>query len=218
MPINPFVCQFENLPRSLPIFPLSGAVVMPGGELPLNIFEPRYLNMVQDAMASHRMFGMVQPLGGDHPEPEPVHGVGCAGRITSYRETGDGRILLVLSGVCRFDLVSELPTIRGYRIVVPDWSRFAGDYAEPASVAEGDARLMMTTLQQFLQQKELTADWDQLRRIQPAHLVDSLVSMLPLGETEKQALLETVPISDRLQLFTRLLQGDLHGQCSGLIN
>jgi Lon protease-like protein len=85
-------------------------------------------------------------------------------------------------------------------------------------VAEADARMMMTTLEQFLQEKELTADWDQLRRIQPAHLIDSLVSMLPLSETEKQALLETVQISDRLQLFTRVLQGGLHGQRSGLIN
>jgi len=215
MPVNPFVCEFDGLPQTLPVFPLSGAVVMPGGELPLNIFEPRYLNMVADAMASHRMFGMVQPLPGRQPDPEPLHRTGCAGRITSYRETSDGRILLVLSGVCRFDIQQELRTIRGYRLVVPDWSRFAADYGEPDTVDEADEITLVSVLREYLLQKELNADWEQLRRIRPAHLIDSLVSMLPLEDADKQLLLESVSLAERMRQFSAILAATLPSDLQG---
>ena len=106
---SPFVASFEDLPNSLPIFPLPGAVLMPHAELPLNIFEPRYLNMINDAIGSHRMIGMIQPDAGAG-DGEAICQVGCAGRITQFRESRDGRYELVLSGVCRFEVTQELPT------------------------------------------------------------------------------------------------------------
>ena len=117
-----------QLPDVLPVFPLANAVVLPGGYLPLNIFEPRYLNMVQDAMEGHRLVGMVQPRD-DSTKPE-LYQVGCAGRVTRYYETQDGRLEIVLSGLCRFRIGEELSTTRGYRLIKPDWSEFEIDYAD----------------------------------------------------------------------------------------
>ena len=113
-----FQPTFESLPAVLPVFPLDNVIIMPGAVLPLNIFEPRYLNMVADAMGSHRMFGMLQPDPSRADQPGAVFRTGCGGRITSYRETADGRIELVLTGLCRFSIREELPGIRGYRLFV----------------------------------------------------------------------------------------------------
>ena len=114
MTYTPFLAEFDRLPGTLPVFPLPDAVVMPGSDLPLNIFEPRYLNMVADAMGSHRMFGMLQPDASRPDQPEAVYCTGCAGRITTYQETPDGRIELILTGVCRFNIHQELAGTRGY--------------------------------------------------------------------------------------------------------
>ena len=122
---NPFTLPFERLPASIPVFPFTGAVVMPGVQLPLNIFEARYLNMVEDALAQHRIFAMVQSDPGSGRDGEAVFQTGCAGRISSFSETDDGRFLIILLGVCRFDIREELPTVRGYRRVIADWQRFA---------------------------------------------------------------------------------------------
>jgi len=126
---NPFFPKFSDLPTELPIFPLAGAVVMPGVQLPLNIFEPRYLSMVFDALAGDHLIGMVQPLSettfDDTPE---IHKVGCGGRITSYSETSDGRIVMVLTGVSRFEVRTELAPRHGYRRVKASWERFAIDF------------------------------------------------------------------------------------------
>src|SRR6202045_2744141 len=115
------------LPTMLPIFPLTGVLLLPRGRLPLNIFEPRYLAMTRDALAGERVIGMVQPsdprVGGNNP---PVYPTGCAGRITSYSETDDGRFLIALTGISRFRIREELPLLEGYRRVVPEWSEFAG--------------------------------------------------------------------------------------------
>ena len=126
---SPFIPKFSELPEELPLFPLAGAVVMPGIQLPLNIFEPRYLNMVQDALAADHLIGMIQPESETLEDAKPrIHRVGCAGRITSYSETSDGRIVLVITGVCRFDVLAELEMRRGYRRVKPAWERYAIDY------------------------------------------------------------------------------------------
>ena len=121
MSTNPFVTPFDLLPNILPIFPLPSAIVMPGVELPLNIFEPRYLNMINDAIESHRIIGMIQPDPNGEGE-DAVCRTGCAGRITQFREASDCRIEMVLTGVCRFDVGQELSTTRGYRLIVPDLS------------------------------------------------------------------------------------------------
>lgn len=205
---SPFVVPFEQLPGTLPIFPLPGAIVMPGSELPLNIFEPRYLNMVSDSLSTHRMIGMIQP------KPNARYGrglcrTGCAGRISQYRETADGRIEIVLSGVCRYDLGEELPTTRGYRLIVPDWSRFRDDYAEHERLLRDQQARLIRTLKRYFEAKQLQTDWNMLERLSTVGLVNSLSMALPLSEQYKQALLETVDPGERLNTFTQMLDSEL---------
>jgi uncharacterized protein len=206
---NPFIVPYEQLPRTLPIFPLSGSIVLPGSELPLNIFEPRYLNMVRDALSTHRMIGMIQPdvLAGD--ETALCH-TGCAGRITQYRETSDGRIEMVLSGVCRYDRGEELPTTRGYRLIVPNWSRFSIDYADHEGLLGGEHDRLIRTLKSYSRVKGLEADWTMLERLPTVRLMNSLSMALPFSEHNKQVLLETVEPAERLFTFTSLLESELH--------
>ena len=124
---NAFSTRYDDLPDELPLFPLTGAVLLPNGQLPLNIFEPRYLNMVLDALAGPRLIGMVQPLPGMESDLPELHLTGCAGRVVSFNESRDDRLLIVLGGVCRFDIVKELDIRRGYRQSVVSWERFAHD-------------------------------------------------------------------------------------------
>jgi Lon protease-like protein len=205
---SPFIVPYHQLPETLPVFPLPGAVLMPGRELPLNIFEPRYLNMVNDALSTQRMIGMIQPDETAGRESALCQ-TGCAGRITQYRETSDGRIEMVLSGVCRYDVGEELPTTRGYRLIVPDWSRFADDYADHESSLRGEHDRLIGALKRYFQLKGLQADWSVLERLTTVRLMDSLSMALPLGERDKQTLLEIVGAADRLHAFIALLDGEL---------
>ena len=208
MNINPFIVPFDSLPDTLPIFPLAGAIVMPGGELPLNIFETRYLNMVSDVLGSHRMFGMIQPdpnAKGD----AVLYQTGCAGRITEYRETNDGRIEMLLTGVCRFDLGQELPTTRGYRLVKPLWSRFSNDYTDHEVMLSSAEDLLMLTLKAYLQYKNLNVDWAMLERLSTSRLLSSMCMALPLSEADKQVLLETSHPAERLNTFIAILDSEL---------
>jgi Lon protease-like protein len=208
MSYSPFIVPYDQLPETLPLFPLPGAIVMPGSELPLNIFEPRYLNMVSDALSTHRMIGMVQP------DPNAVDATalchtGCAGRITGYRETSDGRIEMVLSGVCRYDLGEELATTRGYRLIVPNWSRFSNDYKDQEGPLCSARDHLIRTLKRYFEAEELDADWSILERLSTLRLINSLSMALPLSEKDKQALLETVEPADRLNNFMSLLSSGL---------
>ena len=204
MNYNPFIVPYDRLPETLPVFPLPGAIVMPGSELPLNIFEPRYLNMVSDALSTHRMIGMIQPDPNARDETELCH-TGCAGRITQYRETNDGRIEMVLSGVCRYDLGEELPTTRGYRLIVPDWSRFSDDYADHEDLLRGERDRLIRTLKRYSKLKRLQADWDMIERLSTVKLMNSLSMALPLSGQDKQVLLETIKPVERLYVFTSML-------------
>lgn len=207
MSTSPFITPFASLPETLPIFPLPGAVVLPGAELPLNIFEPRYLNMINDALGSHRMIGMIQPdpIATDETV---LYRTGCAGRITQYRETDDCRIELVLTGVCRFDLVDELSTTRGYRLIVPDWSRFSEDYADQGGLLEDRHAQLLATLRGFFDVKGFETDMEMLERLPVMRLVDSLTMALPFDIGEKQMLLETVDAETRLANFIGLIEGE----------
>jgi uncharacterized protein len=214
---NPFEPGFEQLPDTLPIFPLSGVLLLPGGKLPLNVFEPRYLAMVFDALAGHRMIGMVQPLqpGGfagdglptDDGSPK-VHRIGCAGRITSFNETEDGRLLLALSGVCRFEIVRELDLAHGgYRRVSSVFSPYRADLddTDPMPV-ELDRERLMAALAAFFRSRKLSTDWDAVKQAADANLVTSLSMVLPFGPTEKQALLEATDTSARAKLLVGFLE------------
>lgn len=208
MTASPFIVPYDQLPETLPIFPLSGAIVMPGNELPLNIFEPRYLNMVNDTLSTHRMIGMIQPVP-DGKDESGLCRTGCAGRITQYRETSDGRIEMVLSGVCRFDLGQELPTTRGYRLIIPDWSRFSDDYEDRENELRNQHDFLTRTLRRYFEIKKLEVDWSVLERLPTVKLMNSLSMALPLSNQDKQVLLETVEPADRLYAFTALLGGEL---------
>ena len=202
-----FVPTFEALPSSMPIFPLPGAVLMPHAELPLNIFEPRYLNMVDDVLGSHRMIGMIQPdaeVEGD----KALCQVGCAGRITQLRETMDGRYGIVLSGVCRFEVSQELSTTRGYRLVAPNWSRFACDYENPQDSLQSEVPQLMISLEQYLRAHEMEADLTSFQEMPVLNLVDALCMALPFSQQEKQMLLESVEPEKRLTNFMTLIYQD----------
>jgi len=202
---SPFFPKFCDLPAELPIFPLAGAVVMPGVQLPLNIFEPRYLNMVQDAVAADHLVGMIQPAAdAELDEAPPIQGVGCAGRITSYSETNDGRIVLVLTGVCRFDVRGELDMRRGYRRVTPAWERFAIDFHEDeSSLANRDA--FLTSLKAYASLRGVEIPWDDIEKMGDPDLTNLLCAHLPLEAEDKQALVETLDLRDRGELMRGLM-------------
>jgi hypothetical protein len=198
---NPFIPGYQQLPATLPVFPLSGAVVMPGAQLPLNIFEPRYLSMVQDALASHHLIGMIQPDASVQSKTPRLHTTGCAARITFYNETADGRIEIILTGVCRFDILRELESDRGYRLVIPGWKRFRSDYEFNLPAAEDKRSSMFATLDRFLHFNELQTDIDQLKKLTAPQLVNVLTTALPLSHVDKQSILNTVSFDDRFQLL-----------------
>jgi Lon protease-like protein len=195
-------------PESLPIFPLGGALLLPRAKLPLNIFEPRYLNMVEDALAGLRTIGMVQPRHAyGHPVPDdaPLFEVGCAGRITSFSETGDGRYLITLTGISRFVVVRELEMMRGYRRVAADYGRFADDLNEETGKIAGRGRLL-STVRAFFAKSGMEADWPALEAVPDDTLVSALAMVCPLEPTEKQALLECPGLAERGEFLLNLLE------------
>jgi len=214
--INPFEPSFEQLPDTLPIFPLSGVLLLPGGRMPLNIFEPRYLAMVSDALAGHRLIGMIQPVqpGGSFGDglptgdgPPKVHRMGCAGRIVSYNETEDGRLLLTLAGICRFDVARELePAHGGYRRVSAVFAPHRADLDHEDELVTVDRERMMAALAGFFRARSLSTDWEAVKQADDRNLITSLSMVLPLGPTEKQALLEAVDTTDRAKLLIAFLE------------
>jgi Lon protease-like protein len=207
---NPFTLPFERLPPTLPIFPLPNAVVMPGCQLPLNIFEPRYHNMVFDALAAERLIGMVQPDPLAEGEA-PVYRTGTAGRIMSFNETPDGRLLIVLTGVCRFDIVEEIPTTRGYRRALADWSRFRCDYELPGDGPAYDRARLMALLKEYFQRKGFETNWTAVEQMPAPLLVNVLTGQLPFDAPERQALVEAVSPEERAAKLINLLEFDVVG-------
>ncbi len=194
-----------RLPPELPVFPLTGVLLLPRGRLPLNIFEPRYLAMFDDALAGERLIGMIQPSGSPSGGQSPaLFTVGCAGRITSFNETGDGRYLVALDGVARFKVSEELPLHRGYRRVVPDWTPFAADLSEEDCTI--DRSRLIDLLQAYFRQQQLSANWDAIGQAPDERLLTSLAMICPFEPPEKQALLEAGCLSDRARLMMSLLE------------
>ena len=200
-------------------------LLLPGGKLPLNIFEPRYLAMIFDALAGHRMIGMVQPMqpGGfagdglptDDGRPK-VHKVGCAGRIVSFNETEDGRLLLALCGVCRFEIGRELELAQGgYRRVSSLFSPYRADLDHADELVELDRERLMAALAAFFRGRNLSTDWDAVKQAADGNLVTSLSMVLPFGPAEKQALLEAADTTARAKLLVAFLEMGAFGQPSG---
>jgi hypothetical protein len=207
---SPFDPGFDELPGRLPIFPLTGVLLLPRGRLPLNIFEKRYLAMTADALKADRFIGMVQPQDGAGDAGEPaVYRTGCAGRMTSFGETDDGRYLITLTGVARFDIAGELPRERPYRQVVPDWQPYRGDL-EPAD-APLDRPRLLAALKPFLERHRIAADWPAVEATPDERLVTTIAMVAPFQPSEKQALLEARDLGERARLLTALVEMAAHG-------
>lgn len=199
---------FDDLPQVLPIFPLGGVLLLPGGRLPLNIFEPRYLSMFDDALASNRLIGMVQPVeDGNSGEVPKVYETGCAGRITSFNETDDGRYLVTLSGLIRFDVVRELPS-DSYRRVEPDFTRFRDDMDEDTAAI--DRERLVKVLGAYFEANAIEGDWEAIEETGDERLVTSLAMICPLGAPEKQALLEAMSLTERAETLTAIMEMATH--------
>lgn len=196
-----------DLPQVIPVFPLSGVILLPRGQLPLNIFEPRYLNMVDDAMAGDRIIGLVQPVGGTpaHPGLSPV---GCAGRITSFAETSDGRYLITLTGVSRFRIAAELPSKAPYRQVRAAFEAYEADLSTPPEEPDFDRDGFLDALRVYMDHRALDIDWDTAGSAPMEALVNSLSMALPFEPAEKQALLEAPGLLPRAEALTALMRID----------
>jgi uncharacterized protein len=194
------------LPAELPVFPLEGAVLFPHGHLPLHVFEPRYRNLVDEALKTGRVFGMVQPRGEiTHPAPDdvPLFETGCAGRIVSFSETEDGRFLVTLKGLCRFRVVRELPMLKGFRRVQPEYEVFRLDLRDFSD--EGlDKKAIIRAARAYLEHKGIACDWDAAQSAPAPSLVTTFAMTCPFEPREKQALLETADLAARASLLISL--------------
>ena len=201
----------DDLPATIPIFPLAGVLLLPGGRLPLNIFEPRYLEMTEDAMASHRVIGMIQPADPYCRDFEPAtYETGCAGQITEFEETADNRILITLTGLCRFDVVQELPHEEvSYRRVSARYQAYTCDLIRDNAIAL-DRECLIAALRKFFDARGMSADWPAIDELSNEDLMTSLAMACPFGPSEKQALLECRETKERRAMFQALLEMAAH--------
>ncbi|MDX2225231.1 MAG: LON peptidase substrate-binding domain-containing protein [Rhodospirillaceae bacterium] len=215
---SPVETRYEDLPDELAVFPLPGALLLPTGRLPLNIFEPRYLNMTLDALKTGRMFGMIQPevdKAGRGRDPAsnvialsnepPLYSVGCVGRIVSFEETDDGRILVALKGLIRFRVGAELEGRKGYRRVRPIYDAFKADL-EPPPKLEFDRDGLIERLKPYLDAQGMKINLDVIKNLSDSTLVTSLCMICPFDPREKQALLECAGLTERAETLMTLLQ------------
>ena len=197
---------FENLPRVIPIFPLAGTLLLPGGQIPLHIFEPRYRDMVRDAAETTRVIGMIQPRDPeDTAEAPKLYPIGCIGRLTAFRETEDGRYFITLQGICRFGVVEEIETDTLYRQVLAAYAKYRSDM-QPTEDPEVDRNKLMPALRQFLEAYQVDVDWETLEKVQDESLVRSLAMTCPFEPSEKQAILEAATLGERSRLVTSLIE------------
>jgi Lon protease-like protein len=224
----PTSTRYEDLPCELSVFPLTGVVLLPGGRLPLNIFAPRYLNLTLDALSAGRMFGMIQPdydalgpLAADDDDDEeqdddttlgllvdddpPLYRTGCIGRIVSFEETEDGRLLIALRGLSRFHMLEELDGVKGYRRVRADYSPFVADM-DPPQDFDLDRDTLLDALRPYVDVQGLRLKVDIIKGLSNHTLVSSLCMICPFDPREKQALLESITVADRAAMLLALLQ------------
>lgn len=203
---------FEDLPGEFAVFPLTGALLLPQGRLPLNIFEPRYLAMTLDALAEGRMFGMIQPnpVEPAGPNGPGLYRIGCLGRLSSFSETEDGRLLITLTGIIRFRIATELAMRRGYRRVRANFTGFAEDLDLDARPALDRERLERT-LRAYFRAKGIDANWQAVKETPDAALVTTLCMICPFDPREKQALLEAATLDERAAMLLTLIEMGAHG-------
>jgi uncharacterized protein len=219
MPINAPYKGPEDLPGVIAVFPLPGALLLPRGQMPLNIFEPRYLAMVDDALRSgSRLIGMIQPdpahPGPDKTKPQLFH-VGCVGRITQLAESGDGRYLIELTGIARFRLEEELAIGTPYRQCRVNYHPFTADFVARKGEEDVDRKALLRTLADFLKANNLKADWEGIENAPNEALVNALAMMSPYGTAEKQALLEAPDLKTRAEILIAVTEIELAKGKSG---
>jgi hypothetical protein len=209
--------SLKDLPRRLPVFPLPGALLLPRSQLPLNIFEPRYLQMVADAMSGERLIGMIQPEDdqSDLLGRPDLCKVGCAGRITSYAETPDSRILVQLTGIARFRVTTELVTVTPYRQVEADFEPYLDDLEEDRGEEQVDRQGLLRAFRDYLDANGLKADWDQVKTASNEVLVNTLSLLAPYSARDKQALLEAQDLKTRADVLVALTEMALARQTGG---
>lgn len=203
----------EGIPEIFPVFPLTGAVLFPGGRLPLNIFECRYRAMVDDALGAGRMFGMVQPdcKAPATPSGPAIHRLGCLGRISAFSETDDGRYLITLTGLVRFHVIEEAEMRRGYRRVHGDVAPFREDFAAPSEAdCPFDRERLLDALGRYFLAAGVEANWDAIDEISDAALIITLCMACPFSTIEKQALLEAGTAAERAAALLALLEINAH--------
>jgi Lon protease-like protein len=200
--------RLDQIPSEFAVFPLTGALLLPRGKLPLNIFEPRYLAMTEDSLGHRRMFAMIQPdpNANQTANGPGLYSVGCLGRLSSFSETDDGRFLITLTGLLRFRVAEELPMVRGYRRVRGDFSAFTGDLSVDAEPPGIDREVLLASLRAFFARRGVEANWDAIRRMPDDALVVTLSMACPFEPAEKQALLEAATEQDRGSILLALLQ------------
>ncbi|WP_445219003.1 LON peptidase substrate-binding domain-containing protein [Bradyrhizobium sp. Pa8] len=213
MPINIEYRGPADLPEIIPVFPLPGALLLPRGQMPLNIFEPRYLSMVDDSLRDgHRLIGMIQPDVAHSPKNSDrpaLFRVGCVGRITQLAESGDGRYLLELTGVSRFKVVAELEVLTAYRQCKVDFFTFVDDFTARMGEDEVDREALLTVLADFLKANNLKVDWEGVESAPNEALVNALAMMSPYGPAEKQAMLEAPDLKTRAEILIAVTEMDL---------
>jgi Lon protease-like protein len=196
-----------DLPETIAVFPLAGVLLLPRGQLPLNIFEPRYLAMIDATMAGGRVIGMIQPVETEEQALKPaLSTVGCAGRITAYRESDDGRYLITLTGLCRFRIAGEVADGTPFRQVRADYTSFADDLIAPPEEADFPRDRLITALKTYLSRRDLKADWKSVMGAPAEALVNALAMLCPFEPPEKQALLEARDWGERVAILTALLE------------
>jgi len=196
---------FDEISRTIALFPLGGALLLPRGQMPLNIFEPRYLDMVREAMNDTHLIGMVQPLDPTSTELEPeIYRTGCVGRIDAFKETSNGTFLITLTGLCRFQVIEELPMTQPWRRAVVSYTKYRRDM--DAAATDGFKReALFDALRGYLDMQELDTDWESLEKISDESLISSLAMMCPFEASEKQALLEADTLARRGEILTMLM-------------
>ena len=205
---NSYAPNFNDLPEILPIFPLTGVLLLPFGELPLNIFEPRYLEMVDRALAGNRMIGMVQAQDKTTKYPT-VYSIGCAGKITEFKETPDGHYLITLTGINRFAIQEELSVTTPYRQINPDWSNFKKD-GTAADCLNVNRDRLTEMLGSYFSKQQLSCDWNKIHEASDGRLITCLSMICPFTPQEKQALLEAECCKTRAQVFMTMLEMAMH--------
>lgn len=211
MSLNQPIRHPDELPAVFPIFPLAGALLLPRGELPLNIFEPRYIAMVDDALRRDRIIGMTQPDPDAGPESAApaLFSTGCVGRITQFAETGDGRYLITLTGIARFKLCDELTAMTPYRQCRADFRPFIIDFSPHAGEEQVDRDGILRTLRDFAEKNQLEIDWNSINSAPNEALVNALSMMSPCGPKEKQALLEAQDLKGRAEVLVAITEMEL---------